>query len=231
MKFENRYTVVLISGKQGSGKTSLAQGLQKKLLDANYAVGNLKFAMPLYKMHKAIRDILKEDGMDTEVIHKMSGSYTAPFEGIDGPLLQLLGTEWGRKTRGENFWVKYAQETVDRILNTMLEANTNLEPHPVFIFDDCRFPNELSAFHDAVTIRLEAPEEMRRDRAEKWRDNTEHPSETALDGALFDLMQHTGGGATKESTLVTVFDYVVTRIAKKRLLTNESEARSCPQPR
>lgn len=174
MNLAQNYSVVLISGKQGSGKTTLADGLQKEFAD-RFTVYRMKFAGPLYNMHDAIRGLLAKDLMDD-------------LQGIDGPLLQVLGTEWARKTRGEDFWVRYAKRKV--VAEMLFRVEVGLaRQHCLFVFDDCRFPNELEAFGSrGITLRLEAPEEVRKTRAEKWRENTMHLSETSLDEAKFNIV-------------------------------------------
>lgn len=94
---------------------------------------------------------------------------------IDGPLLQKLGTEWGREKIDTNVWVICIQ--------SWLKDQARLGKELVLI-DDMRFPNEFHAFDQwgtAFKVRLDAPEEERKKRAEKWRDNTQHASEIALD--------------------------------------------------
>lgn len=152
--------IILISGKQGSGKTTLSGLLSKKLRDLGYVPYPVKFAAPLYKMHDFCLDVLKDHGVTRDIVK-------------DGPLLQLLGTEWGRKTISQNIWAKLAQNHSDNILQRDEKA--------VIIIDDCRFPNEFDTFPDALKVRLNAPQVIRKDRAEMWRENTEHPSETSLD--------------------------------------------------
>lgn len=53
------------------------------------------------------------------------------------------------------------------------------------IIDDCRFTNEFDAFPQALRVRLNAAEDVRKGRAESWRENTVHPSEVGLD--LYDI--------------------------------------------
>ncbi len=156
--------IILITGAQGSGKSTLAQNLLNTL-QQKHSVEIMKFAAVLYEMHHAIRGILGRYNSDLAV----SGE---TFIGIDGPLLQVLGTEWGRKTRGEDFWVNIMKQRVAKI------------NHDYLIIDDVRFENELTAFdgtHRVFKIRLAAPEAVRKERAQKWRENTTHLSETGLD--------------------------------------------------
>jgi hypothetical protein len=170
--------VILISGKQGSGKSSLAQGLERHFEKQNQKCFMLKFATPLYQMHDRILDLLN--------------AYEYPVEKgkIDGALLQLLGTEWGR-AKDPDIWANIA---VNRTRHTF-----ELSKARVVIFDDCRFENEFTKldanFERLFTIRLEADEYSRKLRAEKWRDKTEHPSETGLDEfanrKMFDLTLNT----------------------------------------
>lgn len=174
-KYVTNYSVVLLSGQQGSGKTSMAEQLTK-LLSGRFDIFGVKFATPLYKMHNEVREVLASYGADN-------------LEGIDGPLLQLLGTEWGRKTRGEDILVKCAQGIITHQMYRRVDFGV-AGKHAIFLFDDCRFPNELTAFdkQKTISIRLVASEECRKARAEKWRPNTGHASEVALDDARFDLV-------------------------------------------
>ena len=153
--------VILISGKQGSGKTTTADELAGELMNQYGDDGTIlraRFAQPLYEMHNAVLDILKNYGI-TRNIKK------------DGPLLQLLGTEWGRKTIDENIW---AELTYNKVMT--------LKPR-FAIIDDARFENEFDIFPAETTlrVRLDAPEEVRKERCSMWRDATDHPSEVGLD--------------------------------------------------
>lgn len=162
--------IILLSGRQGSGKTTVGAGLVERFKRIGCYSYQMKFAEPLYAMHNAVRQILQVAGCDN-----------MPAELIDGPLLQLLGTEWGRKTRGENFWADIAKGRVEKQL--WLSDRPATKKPPFIVFDDCRFPNEISVFDGfpRFTVRLEAPEGIRKLRAEKWREATTHPSEISLD--------------------------------------------------
>ncbi|MFS6706496.1 hypothetical protein WHK35_14280, partial [Staphylococcus aureus] len=112
----------------------------------------------------------------------------------DGPLLQMLGTDWGRKTINENIWVSIAQK---RAAAALAE-----NPKTLVIVGDCRFPNEFEAFPEALRVRLECPEDARKQRCSMWRENTAHASETGLDELArdkrFDLYLYTNTSNTTE---------------------------------
>lgn len=161
--------VVMLSGKQGSGKTTLANGL------AAWAIGDdrmwtyvLKFADTLYQMHDAIFSILEKEGIPRP-------------EKIDGNLLQMLGTDWGRKTVHPDLWVRILQNKVHKVIQF-----AKWPKHKFIIIDDAREVNEINCFDtcshiEVIKIRLECNEGQRKARAEKWRANTAHPSEVGLD--------------------------------------------------
>lgn len=169
--------VILISGKQGSGKTTLSQYLLKAINRQKcfYAI-SLKFADPLYQMHDYCLAVLNSAGIET--LRK------------DGKLLQLLGTEWGRSI-DKDIWVKVAQSKVKKL------KPTGPDQIRIAIIDDTRFKNELEAFPDAIKIRLECNKDTRRQRTDSWRDNEMHPSEIDLDDWVyepgrFDFIFNTG---------------------------------------
>lgn len=154
-------TIVLISGKMGSGKTTLGEGVVSRLTDLKLRAIHYTFAGPLYEMHRGCLQVLDRYGIQT------------PRK--DGALLQLLGTEWGRKQYGENIWVEICKKRIEK------------DRPDVAVISDARFPNEVSSFlPGAITVRLDCPERVRRERilatpGQNWRENTAHPSETALD--------------------------------------------------
>ena len=170
--------IVIISGKQGSGKTTIAHRVVQELWSLGHKAVRFKFADTLYQMHDAVRGILKRNGLDKT-------------DKVDGYLLQLLGTEWGRKHLGPDIWVAATRVAV------MDYWITN--PDGIVVIDDCRFENEYKIFIGekdvwVMQVRLVAPVELRKKRAEKWRDNESHESETGLDGfgnEWFDVVSDT----------------------------------------
>jgi hypothetical protein len=161
--------ILMISGKQGSGKTTLARGLVRYFGRRDWYVAHLKFADPLYEMHDWIWNLMASYGLEKPAAK-------------DGNLLQLLGTEWGRKTIGQGVWVEILRNRMEQIFL----ATEGFTKRRLIVVDDARFPNEID-FYSSKTLartfrlRLEAGEHVRQTRAEMWRTNVTHPSETALD--------------------------------------------------
>lgn len=162
--------VVLISAKQGGGKSTLAADIRKTIKDQqlDWAVEEFIFAGAIYEMHDACRAVLSKYGIEPKGIK-------------DGTLLQLLGTEWGRKFYGDDVWV-------DILRNKIREARQNCAAKRLtIVVPDLRFKNEVHVWpynRETITIRLECPEELRRERCSNWRENTSHPSETDLDDCV-----------------------------------------------
>lgn len=188
--------IVLISGKMGSGKTTLANILQNKINGtfSSWYVRQMSFAEPLYDMHNYCRSILVDNGVDIK--HKVK----------DGNLLQLLGTEWGRNTIDEDIWAKVMKGKINNLID---KGDLDLlYSRALFVIPDCRFKNELEIFPDALKVRLECPKEIRMKRAEMWRDRDDHPSEIDLDDWVhrgkFDMIFNTEkDNANHISELVT----------------------------
>jgi len=152
--------IILISGLQGSGKTALARDLEILLKENYYVPFLVKFADPLYILHDRIYEILGGFG-----IHSTKKT--------DGTLLQLLGGHF-RNAVGADVWVNIVEEKIIKAMDTR---------RSIVVVDDMRYKNETLVWpkHECVMVRLECPEDVRRGRAEKWRENTSHLSETSLD--------------------------------------------------
>ncbi len=169
---------LLISGKQGSGKTTTAKLVSDLLEDTGFGVVNAKFADTLYKMHDACLRILKARGI------------TVPEK--SGTLLQLLGTEYGRKVHGEDVWVNCALGAYEELVADA-PKDGSFYNDIVYVIDDARFKNELAAFNFGFAARLECAKDVRKARCPAWRDNDTHQSETDLDDSLdkFDVVINT----------------------------------------
>ena len=156
---DERPIIILISGKQGSGKTTIADELEGLLWQTHTPIRK-KFAGPLYEMHDAALEVLRDYGIAVPE--------------VDADMLQLLGTEIVRNKYGKDTWVSCLR-------NSILK-----DSRLVYIIDDARFPNEIDGLDDLASrvlkVRLECPEETRKARrGSKWRENTNHESEVALD--------------------------------------------------
>ncbi len=187
-----KMTVIILSGKQGSGKSSIQKELVSRLT-GEFRPSNLayvvNFADILYEMHDQVLSIL----------HK----YIPPRPiKKDGYLLQLLGTEWGRNTIESNIWVNCLKSKM-RIMSLTMKEYENI----YFIIGDCRFENEFDAFPDTdfqnvLKVRLVCSEDVRKSRCSMWRENTHHISETALDNYYsankFDLVLDTETGTIED---------------------------------
>lgn len=180
--------IILLSGKQGSGKTTTAEELIRnaKIMGYDFA-GSTKFAEVLYELHEYL-------------LNRMEVLTGKPRVKKDGKLLQLLGTEWGRETYGVNVWVDI---TRDRVMKYSGGTAKRL-----VIIDDARFENEFDAFPEALRVRLGAPANVRKSRTDAWRDNEVHPSETGLDNyeqlSKFDLYISTEDPSTPSHTATLI---------------------------
>lgn len=173
---------LLISGKQGSGKTTTGYAIQDIFLKQyGWSVEMISFAEVIYRMHDSCLKILSEYGIKRDIVK-------------DGPLLQLLGSDWGRKTINEDVWVNCAKEKIKQLIKIQEKENSFVSK--LFIITDSRFPNEFDDYENALRVRLECAKEIRQKRCETWRDKDDHISETALDEyaeqGRFDLKLDTG---------------------------------------
>lgn len=157
--------ILLISGKQGSGKTTLAKSICKEWEKyKGHRAIEVNFAGPLREMHDFIIGYLESRGIKRDIKK-------------DGPLMQVLGTEWGRNTVDPDLWVKLCKANIQRMQDDLGHVFTGL----LFVVADCRFRNEFDWFPEALRIRLNCNHSTRRERCEAWRPNDEHVSETDLD--------------------------------------------------
>lgn len=156
---------ICFTGKMRSGKDTAAEYLIKKYGGVIY-----KFADPLYEMQ--------------EEIYRIAGlPYTSNTK--DRVLLQLLGTDWGRKTIDPNIWVNAMDNRLhhfDQLENLSRKGSlfsSTLYTTNLFI-TDARFPNEIEVLrnHGFKIIQVICDDEIREERGAS---NTGHSSETSLD--------------------------------------------------
>lgn len=114
--------VVAFTGAAGSGKSTAADYLVRE-----HGYVRVKFAGPLKDMMRAIG--LGEAEIEGDLKEKSCAALNgrSPREAM-----QTLGTEFGRKCMGENFWVNLWRA----------KASDVLDHGGRVVVDDCRFPNE-----------------------------------------------------------------------------------------
>lgn len=160
--------VVLISGKAGSGKSTLSSEIIKYITSGNFVGWDVReyiFAGPIYDMHNYCLGVLR------------NGTSVPPK---DRDLLQFLGTDWGRAKYGPDIWVKVLRQQIELTAEKAAQEGWN---RLVVTVPDTRFKNELDVYPGALKVRLECPEEVRRARCSVW-GNANHPSETDLDDSI-----------------------------------------------
>lgn len=117
-----------IAGRRRAGKDTAAL----VLLDKGFTL--IKFADPLKAM---IRTLLRAAGIEFNALQQYieGDQKETPLATLCGKTtrfaMQTLGTEWGRKTLGENLWIQVA------ISRAALSSSV--------VISDVRFPNEAAA--------------------------------------------------------------------------------------
>ena len=171
-----RKMIVLISGKQGAGKTTLSNKLMEK------ARLNRAYAYPT-GFAAAMRVIVQ--GM--HVLAKGQGC-PIPEKIENRALMNFIATDWGRGM-DPDFWIPPARKAIKSIQDLWKD-----QPFHLILIDDFRCQNEAHALDDldqVYRIRLECPEEFREKRAKYW-GSPDHFSEVDLDGYdKFDLFLNT----------------------------------------
>ena len=124
-------------------------GFEFSFQDHDYTIG-FKIAKTLFSVERAFCEVLKAKRPQTR-----------------GELLQIVGTEIGRRRIDPDLWMILAE---DRIL----ELKANKTP---WILTDVRYENELEMVRrrGGVVLRIEAPE------LTPGKRDHQHPSETSLD--------------------------------------------------
>ena len=168
---------ILITGKMGSGKTTLAKEVAR-MLPAKFPgkkirVHLAKMAGPLYELEYITRAWINS---------KATPLYRVGKKQRD--ILQFFG-EWCRNNVNEDFWVDLALQAGDKVRPKKGVLD-------IWIYDDIRYPNEIDAlalFSDGhLIVRCTAPKNVRKERAGRTWAEKEHPSETLLDNAEYDVL-------------------------------------------
>ena len=152
-----------LSGYAQSGKDTVAE-----LLLLNYEYERRSFAEPMRKALLALNPIVAAYSSRLMYLDEAVDVYGWEWAKKDTDarrLLQVLGTEVGRKMFGESFWVDIAFKQI-----------TNDER---IVFNDVRFPNEAQAIVDKGG-------QVWRVQRENHKPVNLHVSETAMDNWRFD---------------------------------------------
>lgn len=168
--------IIAVHGPMGSGKTTITNMLKEKFTNQLKEVVVLPFAKPLKDAAKAL-------------------GWNGEKDAKGRRLLQLLGTECGRKCIDDNLWVNKWRHVVDSIEHEF----------DVVICDDLRFLNEHTAvksyslYHRVMTIKLNGRGYAR---STWWRNlcwhirsilGLLHPSERPLPNYIFDEVVDNSG--------------------------------------
>ena len=125
---------VMLLGSAGSGKDTMANLLIRK-------VGNchiLSFAAPVKRMTgKMIRYISDDENLGlTQKMEQMTDSQYREFM---RHFWQWFGTEVGRQTISEDFWVNKLRDSLEDVETAYPPTDGMV---PAFVITDCRFSNE-----------------------------------------------------------------------------------------
>jgi hypothetical protein len=153
--------IIGITGRAGAGKTTTANWFLRN----HKNVIKYSFASPLKTMmYELVRYTLpsKWPVKAAEYINNPDlKEQPMPFLAGQTPrrLMQTLGTEWGRMTVAPDFWVRLAQNRVERQLGHTFHSREGRTVAAVF--DDVRFANEAEMIRDykGCILRIERPGE------------------------------------------------------------------------
>lgn len=164
---------IIISGKAGSGKDTVAQFMKKELEKHGKRVLVIHYGDAVKWV---LRDFFNWDGKK---------------DAVGRTLLQMVGTDIVR-ARHPNFWTG--------IVVGLIQAFEPTSNFDVAIIPDARFPNEvdisLENLKNCVSVRIERTNED----GTPWinpiltEDQRKHPSETSLDVFAFDYIVHNDEG-------------------------------------
>lgn len=157
--------IIGLSGYAQVGKDTVAQHLIK-----DYGYKRLAFADPLrtalYRLDPILTDIPELPGVSlASAVDYLGWEEVKKGSPQARRLLQRMGTEVGRETFGQDFWVNQAMNGVGK--------------YSKIVFTDVRFPNEFRSIknREGIMLRIVKPGVSA---------VNGHASETALDNFTFD---------------------------------------------
>ena len=170
--------IIGFCGRKRSGKdTAAAVAVQEGFMQ-------LSFASPMKQM---LRQLLHAQGARPHEIQAMLEGdlkeVPTPYFNDQSPrhAMQTLGTEWGRKALGDDFWV-----------NTLMRTSSM---YSRVVISDVRFPNEADAIRTkgGLVFRITRP---------GLANNDNHPSEALIDKITVD-------GEIENSASLEEFQYII----------------------
>ncbi len=128
MALHTELPIIGLIGYAGTGKDTV-----RAMLEQRGFVG-LAFADPIRNM---LRDLFASNGISEEYMDERAlKEQPIPQLGLSyRHLAQTLGTEWGRRCLGEDFWLNIAKAY-------MADITTQTFDPPPFVISDVRIPNE-----------------------------------------------------------------------------------------
>ena len=139
-------TIIGLTGLAGAGKDTV-----RAILESDHGYIGLGFADPIRNM---LRTLLTDNGF-SELWMEERALKEQPIPTLGKSyreLAQTLGTEWGRATLGQDFWLRIAQAYIDQI---RVQFRGAVE----FCISDVRFTNEAEWVRSSggVIWRVERP--------------------------------------------------------------------------
>lgn len=158
-------SIIFYSGMQGAGKSALQKETVRVAKEYGFDEAHvLNFADKLYKIQYGVLDEMEAEG------------YYLPNKARKhGPLLQFIGTDFGRETYGDDVWVDILKKKIAKI-----EKENVSNKKILIVIGDCRFENEFDSIPSAYRVRLLCPRKERKARCDQWRKKEKHPSEIGL---------------------------------------------------
>jgi hypothetical protein len=177
--------VIGFYGKMGSGKSTAIEALKAR----GRPVYVLKFAGPLYAIQNFIYSLI-------------SPVYVPPEDFVkDRPLLQMVGTSWGRDLIRESLWVDLWKNRAQKAL----AKNHDL----IIASDDTRFDNEAETIRALGGVVIHIIREDSEKHAEGGVGIANHKSEAGIKPELVDYTIHNTGNLSEyQAALGKLFDKV-----------------------